>query len=209
MTAQQQPPTPSPLGPLARYEQEVIDPHHRLQRPPPGMAAPVLRTARHLLPGPGGRRRGHDGPSLPGHDQPHRRRRRPGADGHGHHLVHGQDLRRPPQPGRQHRLRPAPRLPLAARPRLHRRPAGRGHARRPVPPRRDQRVGQVRVQLPRPRLLRHGRLLDGAHPDHGPGQRHPRHRLGRPERRHHRRLRRRRLHRPGRPCGAAPSRAPR
>ena len=25
MTAQQQPPTPSPLGPLARYEQNVID----------------------------------------------------------------------------------------------------------------------------------------------------------------------------------------
>ena len=62
---------------------------------------------------------------------------------------------------------------------------------------------------PGPRLLGPGRLLDGADPDHGPGQRDPGHGVGGPEHRHHRRLRRRRLHRPGGTCGAARSRAPR
>ena len=51
------------------------------------------------------------------------------------------------------------------------------------------------------RAIRRGRVLDGTHLDHGPGQRHPGHGLGRPERRHHRRLRSRRLHRPRRPMG--------
>ena len=44
--------------------------------------------------------------------------------------------------------------------------------------------------------------------DHGPGQRDPGHGLRRPERRRHRRVGDRRLHRPGR-CGAALSRVPR
>src|SRR6476646_8224286 len=40
------------------------------QRHVPGMAPAVLGTARHLLPGPGGGRRRHDEPGLPGHHQP-------------------------------------------------------------------------------------------------------------------------------------------
>ena len=209
MTAEQPVPTPGPLGPARPLRAEHHRPHHQLQRPAPGVAAAVLRAARHLLPGAGGRRRGHDGPRLPRRDQPHRRRHRPRADGHGHHLVHGQDLRRAPEPGRQHRLRPAPRLPLDPGPRLHRGAAGRGDAGRPGPARDHQRLRQLRVQLPRQRLLRRGRVLDGADLDHGPGQRDPGHRLGRPERRHHRRVRGRRPTSPWPGCGAAPSPAPR
>ena len=88
-----------------------------------------------------------------------------------------------------------------ARARLHRRAADRGDARRPVPARRHQRVVHVRVELPGPRLLGYGRVLDGAHLDHGPGQRDPGHRLGGPEHRHLRRLRRGWLHRPRRAVG--------
>ena len=129
---------------------------------------------------------------------------------HGHHLVHGQDLRRAPQPGgvsiafALRRDFPWRRVPGYIVAQL----AGATlaalflHAVINV-------SAIVRVQLPRPRVLRHGRVLDGADPDHGPGQRDPGHGVGRPERRHHRRLRGRRLHRSGRACGAAPSRAPR
>ena len=38
------------------------------------------------------------------------------ADGDGDHLVHGQDLGRPPEPGGEHRVRAAGRLPVVARP---------------------------------------------------------------------------------------------
>ena len=46
-----------------------------------------------------------------------------------------------------------------------------------------------------------GPVLDGADLDLGPGQRDPGDRLGRPEHRHHRRVRGRRVHRPGRAVG--------
>src|ERR1039457_7157121 len=93
-----------PAGPARPLRKEPHRPHHRLQRPAAGVAAAVLRAARHLLPGAGGGRRGDDGPSLPRGDQPRRRGRGARADGHGHHLVHGKDLRCAPQPGREHRL---------------------------------------------------------------------------------------------------------
>ena len=43
MTAKEPLPTPSPIGPLARYEKNLDRPNHRLQRPAAGVAAPVLR----------------------------------------------------------------------------------------------------------------------------------------------------------------------
>ena len=195
--------------PARPLREEPQRPDHRLQRPAAGVAAAVLRGARHLLPGPGGRRRGNDEPRLPRRDQPRRRRHGAGADGPGDHLVHGQGLRRAPEPGRQHRLRPAPRLPVATGPRLHRGAAGRGHDRGPDPARHHQRLGQLRVQLPRQGLFRRGRVLDGAPLDHRPGQRDPGHRVGRPERRRHRRPRGSAPTSRWPACGAAPSRAPR
>ena len=87
-----------PLGPLAHYEQGIIDritdfkdPRQEWRR----MFSEVLGTFFLVLVAAGG---GMMGQAFPGHDQPHRRCRRAGADGHGHHLVHGQDLRRAPQP---------------------------------------------------------------------------------------------------------------
>ena len=59
--------------------------------------------------------------------------RRAGTDGDGDHPVHGQGLRRAPQPGGQPRVRAPRRLPVASRPRLHRRAARRRDARLPVP----------------------------------------------------------------------------
>ena len=51
------------------------------------------------------------------------------------------------------RVQPARRLPVEARAGLHRRPAGRRHPRVPVPPRRDRRLGDVRLELPGPDVL--------------------------------------------------------
>jgi hypothetical protein len=96
---------------------------------------------------------------------------------------------------------PASRLPLVAGPRLHHRAARRGLPRRAGAARDHRRLGHLRIELSRARLLEPGRVLDGADLDHGPGQRDPRHRVGRAERRHHRRVRGRRLYRPGRPVG--------
>ncbi len=194
--------------PARSLRAECHRPDQRLQRSAPGVAALVLRTARHVLPGAGRRGRRHDGPRLPRRDQPRRRGGGPRADGHGHHLVHGQDLRRAPEPGGQHRLRATPRLPLVAGTGLHHRAARRRLPRGAGPARDHQRLGHVRVELSRARLFQPVRVLDGTHPDHRPGQRDPRHRVRCPERRHHRRLRGRGLYRPGL-LRAAPSPAPR
>ena len=75
MTAEQQAPTPGPLGPIARYEKSLMDritdfddPRQEWRR----LFSELLGTFFLVLVG--GRRR-DDGPRLPGHDQPQGRRR--------------------------------------------------------------------------------------------------------------------------------------
>ena len=201
MTAEQQVPTPSPLGPLARYEQSVIDritdfndPRQEWRR----LFSELLGTFFLVLAAAGGGMMGHAFPGVISHTAAVTA---PALTVMAIILFMGKISGA--------HLNPAVSIAFALRrdfpwrpgPRLHRGAAGRRHPRRPGPARHHQRLGQLRVQLPRPRLLRRGRVLDGAHLDHGPGQRDPGHRLGRPERRHHRRVRGRRLHRPGRPVG--------
>ena len=56
-----------------------------------------LRAAGYLLLGPGGSRRRNDGPRLSWSDQPSGGRSGTGSHRYGHHLVHGQSVRCPPQ----------------------------------------------------------------------------------------------------------------
>ena len=71
----------------------------------------------------------------------------PGLMVMGDHLVHGQGVGRTSQPGGQHRVLAARRLPVEARAGLHRRAARRRHARRLVPASRDRRLGDLRFEL--------------------------------------------------------------
>ena len=87
------------------------------------------------------------------------------------------------------------------RPRLHRRPADRGDTRRTLLPRCDQGVSRLRVDVSRPRVFVDGCLLDGAGPDDGTGQCHSRDGVRSPERRHVRCLGGRWLHRVSRTLG--------
>ena len=119
-----------------------------LQRPEPGVASALLRVAGHLLPGPRRRRWRDDGASFPRHHQPNRRSDRAGAHGAGHHPFHGQGLRCPSQSRREHRLRPAGRLPLATGAGVHSRPTRRRSPGGLVPPGRHPRLGHVRLELP-------------------------------------------------------------
>ena len=163
------------------------------------MAPAVLGAVRHL---PAGAGRGWwRPPPRPGADQPRRRRSRPRPDGDGDHPVHGRRLGRPPQPRRLAGLRDAPRLPLASPARLHRRPTPRRDPCQPLPARRVRRRRKPRRDAPRPRLCELAGAADGDRADGGPGERHPRHRLGGPERRGDRRARGRRLHRARRIVG--------
>ena len=68
------------------------------------------------------------------------------------------------------------------------------------------RLGHVRLELPRRRLLGRFRVLDGAAAHLGAGERHPRHGVGRAEHRDPGGVRCRWLHRVWPACGAAPSR---
>ena len=159
------------------------------------VASAVLGALGHVLPGSRRRRRRDDGSSVPGDDQPDRGGRRPWPDGDGHHPVHGEGLRRAPQPRRQYRVRPPQGLPVAPSTRVRRRAArGRGLGG-VVPAVGDPRVRDVRIELPRVRLLVDGRVPDGGRPDARSRQRHPGHRLRGPEPRRVRRTRGRRVHR--------------
>ena len=195
MTAEQQAPTPSPVGPLAplaRYEQNVVDritdfndPHQGWRR----LFSELLGTFFLVLAAAGGGMMSHAFPGVISHTAAVTA---PALTVMAVILFMG-------KVSGAH-LNPAVSIAFALR--------------RDFPWRRvpgyivvqligatlaalvlhadHQRLGQLRVQLPRQRLLRRGRLLDGAHLDHGPGQRDPGHRLGRPERRRHRRVRGRR-----------------
>ena len=166
-----------------------------------GVAAVVLGAARDVLPGAGGVWRRRDGRGVPQHDQPHRGRLRAWVDGDGNHPVHGQGVRCPPQSGGERGVLAARRLPVAARPRLHRRPAGRCRACGVVRAERDQRLGRLRLQLSGIRVHLHGRVPDGGGADAGPGQRDPGDGLGGAEPGRVRRARCRRVHHPGRAVG--------
>ena len=201
MTAEQPVPTASPLGPLARYEKNLIDrvadfndPHQEWRR----LFSELLGTFFLVLAAAGGGMMGHAFPGV---------------------ISHGAAVVAPAltvmaiiffmgKVSGAH-LNPAVSIAFALR---------RDFPWNRVP-------GYIVVQLagatlaalflhavinvsatygsnyPVQRLLRHGRLLDGVHLDHGPGQRDPGNGLGCPEPRHHWRLRGRRLHRPGRPVG--------
>ena len=125
----------------------------------------------------------------------------PGLMVHGDHPVHGQGVRRPSQSRGEHRVLASRRLPLAARARLHHRPADRCRARGMVRAERDQRLGRLRLQLPGIRVHIHGRVPDGGGADAGPGQRDSGHGLGGAEPGRVRRARCRLLHHPGRALG--------
>ena len=99
------------------------------------------------------------------------------------------------------------RLPVVARPRLHRRATRRRRARGVVPPSRRPRLRDLRLELPGERLLERRRVLDGDRPHVRARQRHPRHCVGRAEPRHLRRARRRRATSRSPGSGAARSRA--
>ena len=184
-------------------------PDRGLPRSAPGVAAAVLGAARDVLPRARGGGRRHDGPGVPRHDRAGRGGHRAGVDGDGDHPVHGQGVRRPPEPGREPGVRGAWRLPVAAGARLHRRAARRGDPRGVVPAGGHRRVGVVRVELPGGELLVDVGVLDGVHLDVGVGERDPRHRVGGAEHRDRRGVRGRRVHRAGRVCGGVRSRAPR
>ena len=145
MTAQQQPPTPSPLGPLARYEQNVIDRITNFNDPRQAwrrLFSEVLGTFFLVLVAAGG---GMMGQAFPGVISRTAAVVAPGL------MVMAVILFMGKISGAH--LNPAVSIAFALRRdfqwrrvfRLHRGPAGRRHARRPVPAGRDQRVGQVRV----------------------------------------------------------------
>ena len=172
-----------------------------LQQPEAGVAPAVLGVLRDVLPRARRRRRRHDGPGLPEHDLPHRGGDRAGADGHGDHHVHGEGVGRPSEPRGEPGVRGPRRLPVAPGAGLHRRAAARCDPGCAGPAADRRRVGHLRLELPGRRVLVGVRVLDGAAPHVGAGERHPRHGVGRAEPRDHRRLRRRRLHRAGRAVG--------
>ena len=105
MPATQEVPT---LGPIARYEQNIIerisdfnDPRQEWRR----LFSELLGTFFLVLAAAGGGMMGH---AFPGTISRQAAVVAPALDGHRHHPVHGQGLRCPPEPGGQHRLRPAP-----------------------------------------------------------------------------------------------------
>ena len=93
------------------------------------------------------------------------------------------------------------RLPVAACTRVHRRATRWRSPSGMVPASGGARVGVVRFELSRRRLLRDQRVLDGADPHVRSRERDPGHRVRRSEPRRHRRDRCRRLHRARRPLG--------
>jgi hypothetical protein len=106
MTAVEPGPTPGPLGPLARYEQSVIDriadfdnPHQEWRR-----LVVLLGTFFLVLAAAGGGMMGHAFPGVISHTAAVTA---PALTVMAIILFMGQDLRRPPEPGRQHRLRAA------------------------------------------------------------------------------------------------------
>ena len=183
------------------FEGEVVQPMADFADPKLWWRRHVLGAPRHVLPGPRRGRWRDDGSSVPGDDQPDRGGRRPWPDGDGDHPVHGEGLRRAPQPRRQYRVRPPQGLPVAPGTRVHRRAARGRSLGRVVPAVGDPRVRDVRIELPRVRLLVDGRVPDGGRPDARSRQRHPGHRIGGPEPRRARRARRRCVHRSRRSVG--------
>ena len=110
------PPGVQAHGPIARYEQEIIDrvadfddPRQEWRR----LISEALGTFFLVLAAAGGGMMAHAFPGVITHTDAVVAR---GADGARDHPVHGQGLGRASQPGGQHRVRPAPRLPVVARP---------------------------------------------------------------------------------------------
>ena len=120
MTSPTSPPAPpgaavpqSVLGPLAHYEQGILDriadfkdPRQEWRR----LVSEVLGTFFLVLVAAGGGMMGH---AFPGVISRTAAVVAPALMVMADHPLHGQDLRRAPQPGGVHRLRPAPGLPLA------------------------------------------------------------------------------------------------
>ena len=162
MTAAEPVPTPSPLGPLARYEQNVIDritdfndPHQEWRR----LFSELLGTFFLVLAAAGGGMMSHAFPGVISHTAAVTA---PALTVMAIILFMGKISGA--------HLNPAVSIAFALRrdfpwqpgPRLHRGPADRRHPGRPGPARHHQRLGQLRVQLPGQGLLRRGRVLDGA-----------------------------------------------
>src|SRR5271169_7206246 len=119
MTAEQQAPAPGPLGPLARYEQNVIDRINDFNNPRQEwrrLFSELLGTFFLVLSAAGGGMMSHAFPGVISHTAAVTA---PELTIMAIILFMGKDLRSPPEPGRQHRLRAARRLPVAARPGLH------------------------------------------------------------------------------------------
>ena len=95
------------LGPIAQYEQEVVDritdfndPRQEWRR----LFSELLGTFFLVLVAAGGGMMGHAFPNTISRTAAVVA---PALDGHGHHLVHGQGVGRPPESSRLDRFRPA------------------------------------------------------------------------------------------------------
>src|SRR5450755_4386565 len=140
-------------GPIARYEQSVIDrvadfkdPHQEWRR----LFSELFGTFLLVLVAAGGGMMGH---AFPGVITRTDAVVTPALMVMGVILFMGKVSGAPSEPCGQYRVRAAPRLPVVARARLHHRPARRCDVGRVVPARDHQRVGHLRIELSDRRIL--------------------------------------------------------
>ena len=149
MTAEQQAPTPSPLGPIARYEQSVLDritdfddPHQEWRR----LVSELLGTFFLVLAAAGGGMMGHAFPGVISHTAAVTA---PALTVMAIILFMGKISGAHLNPAVSIAFALRRDFPWRAGPRLHHRAARRRDAGRPGPARHHQRLGHLRVQLPR------------------------------------------------------------
>ena len=148
MTAEQQAPTPSPLGPIARYEQSIIDritDFHDPQQEWRRLFSELLGTFFLVLVAAGGGMMGHAFPGAISHTAAVTA---PALTVMAIILFMGKISGAHLNPAVSIAFAAARRLPVAAGPRLHRGAARRRDPGRPGPARHHQRLGHLRVQLP-------------------------------------------------------------